>query len=79
MYITGTNASSTKPSMAQWILVKEDDYLRYLMDETTDVSTQLSKKGKMRNNSFFYDLQGRRVLNPMKRGIYIIQGKKVAF
>lgn len=60
-------------------VTQEDDYLRYLMDETTDVSTQLSKKGKMRNNSFFYDLQGRRVLNPMKRGIYIIQGKKVAF
>ena len=80
MYITGTNASSTKPSMAQWILVKEDDYLRYLSGETTSIGeTACSKVPTTDSGTNIYDLQGRKVTGVGKHGIYVIQGKKVVF
>lgn len=74
MFLTGTNASSTKPSFAQWILISEVDYFRYLNGETTGIDDALRIKDR---NHIVYDLSGRRVQNPIHKGIYIIKGKKV--
>lgn len=80
MYITGTNASSTKPLIAQWILVTEDDYQRYLSGETTSIGeTAGSKVPTTDGGTNIYDLQGRKVTGIGKHGIYVIQGKKVVF
>lgn len=80
MYITGTNASSTKPSFAQWILISEEDYERYLEDKVTSVDETFVTHHE---DSFVYDLQGRIVCKAsdikhaqLKKGLYIFQNKK---
>ena len=51
--------------------------------ETTGNSATLNEKGEMRNESSVYDLQGRRVSesvirnSELKKGLYIVNGKKV--
>lgn len=44
-------------------------------DETTSISSMDNGQGTIDNK--FYDLQGRRVINPVK-GLYIVNGKKVS-
>jgi hypothetical protein len=43
--------------------------------ETTGIST--AKTAADTNDAAVYDLQGRRVLQPAKKGLYIVNGKKV--
>ena len=85
MYLTGTNASSTVPALAQWILVTEDDYLRYLSGEITGVGPVLPCASSCApQQRGVYDLGGRRLLCPasagisaLPRGVYIVNGRKV--
>ena len=66
--------------IAQWILVTEDDYQRYLSGETTSIGeTAGSKVPTTDGGTNIYDLQGRKVTGIGKHGIYVIQGKKVVF
>lgn len=44
-------------------------------EETTGIDASLNDKGEMRNDNYF-DLSGRRVVHP-KKGVYIVNGKKV--
>ena len=45
---------------------------------TGDITGIADVRGKMEDvRSVVYDLQGRKVVTPQKRGIYIINGKKV--
>ncbi len=80
MYITGTNASSTKPTYAQWILISEEDYERYLEDKVTSVDETFVT---LHEDAFVYDLQGRIVCKAsdirraqLRKGLYIFQNKK---
>lgn len=52
-------------------LTNNDDY------SPTSVSPTLIDKAQTSGDNYLYDLQGRKVLNPSKAGIYINNGKKV--
>jgi hypothetical protein len=45
-------------------------------EETTGISAALNDKGQMTNDNVVYDLQGRKVAQPVK-GMYIVNGRKV--
>jgi hypothetical protein len=45
-------------------------------DETTGIQSMSGDSSSMDNNEW-YDLQGRRVSQPTKKGLYIRNGKKV--
>ncbi|MBR4897683.1 MAG: hypothetical protein IKZ48_02690 [Prevotella sp.] len=49
MYLTGTNASSTKPAYARWALIKESDYINYVMsgEGTVDAAAAAANKATM--------------------------------
>ena len=45
-------------------------------DQVTEIST-IANSQELNANSLVYDMQGRKVMNPTK-GLYIVNGKKVA-
>jgi hypothetical protein len=48
--------------------------MRFDDGETTEIE---NSKLKIENSTVIFDLMGRRVKNPVKGGIYIVNGKKV--
>ena len=54
--------------------------MRVAGEESEDGSTIIyDVENDVQTVDYIYDLQGRRVLEPQKGGLYIINGKKVIF
>ena len=75
------NAASTVPAGKAYLLASDissaPEFLGFIFDDmqTTGVNDVRSKTADVRGDVF--DLQGRKVANP-KKGLYIVNGKKVA-
>ena len=68
-YVEAMHATLTHPYFAHWGLILHDP------DNDVDVIPSLPSRSV---NSKFYDISGRRLtLQPTRRGVYIIDGKKV--
>ena len=48
----------------------------FINDETMGIDAALMNNGRMNHNCVVYDLQGRRV-SPLRKGLYIVNGKKM--
>ena len=62
-----------------WLSAAEQKSISIRFDEgegTTDIE---NTEFRIQNSEFIYDLMGRRVANPTKGGIYIVNGKKTVF
>ena len=81
--VNGTNFdASDKNTKQHWLLLTADKFAEfdeYCVERETSIGESLTPDPSPRERGAIYDLSGRKIKSQLKKGIYIMDGKKILF
>lgn len=81
--VNGTNFdASDKNTKQHWLLLTADKFAEfdeYCVERETFIGESLTPDPSPRERGAIYDLSGRKIKSQLKKGIYIMDGKKILF
>lgn len=81
--VNGTNFdASDKNAKQHWLLLTADKFAEfdeYCVERETSIGESLTPDPSPRGRGAIYDLSGRKIKSQLKKGIYIMDGKKILF
>lgn len=81
--VNGTNFdASDKNTKQHWLLLTADKFAEfdeYCVERETSIGESLTPDPSPRERGAIYDLSGRKIKSQLKKGIYIMDGRKILF